>query len=78
MVTAAPIRDWGAWPVWPRAAGPYPGSSLGMERYGIDQYGATAFAEPGIPASRGLALGPDLGGGAPNPVPKWTWWRRVR
>ena len=78
MVTASPIRDWGVWPAWPRAAGTYPASSAGLKRIGLDQYGAPAFAEPGIPAAKGLALPPDLGGATPNPVPKWTWWRRVR
>ena len=78
MTTAAPVRDWGVWPVWPRTAGTYPTSAAGLQSFGIDQYGAPAFAQPGIPVSKGLALPPDVGGAAPNPVPKWTWWRTVR
>ena len=45
---------------------------------GVDQYGVTVWAEPRVPATTGVALPPDTGGGGPNPVPKWTWWRRVR
>ena len=79
MVTATPVRDWGAWPVWPPAAGPYPSSAARFDRSGVDEYGRPTFTKPGISLDKGFASAPDLGGGdSPNPVPKWTWWQSVK
>ena len=72
------VTDWGAWPVWPSAAGGYPASPAGMTRAGATTAGEPAWAVPGIPAAKGVAIGPDAGrDGTLNPVPKWAWWRRV-